>query len=99
MKNNKNKFKDFPYLKRIMKEMCKRVGADFNKMNFKKQDWFLEYSWTKENEEKFKKWLMNFLYKNRKAREEILEFPSKNKNKLKNAINMFLFSYGWKLKE
>jgi len=85
------------YLNVVMREMCKRVGADFKKINPKKEGWYLTYSWTIEQEEKFKEWFVDYLYKNTKARNEILAFPLKNKKHIERALSWFLLDYGWRI--
>ena len=37
--------KDIKYLDTILKKQCEMVGADFSKMNFKKERWFWDYTW------------------------------------------------------
>lgn len=92
------KFKDMPHLNKIMREMCKRAGAHFDKIDFKKRDWFTRYSWTESEQEDFKKWFIGYLMKSRKARDELLEIPIKNLERIKKAASWFLLDYGWKLK-
>ncbi len=93
----------FPkHLTIILKEMCRRVGADFDKLNFKRRvgrkEWFMRYKWTEKEELDFKKWFVNYLYKNREARKELLEFPSiyQSKRELEKVASWFLLDYGWR---
>jgi len=83
----------------ILKRMCKAVGADFSKVKFKSQNWFKKYKWTEEEEDKFRVWLVNYIYTNTDARKEFLAIPLKNKKRIKNAVSMFLMSYGWVYKK
>ncbi len=53
------------HMHEILTEMCKRVGADKETIDFKKRNWFLEYEWTFEEEDDFTKWLGKFLKKHR----------------------------------
>ena len=48
-------------LKEILTEMCRRVGADYDKIDFKKEGWFRDYTWTEEEQEDFHQWLGNKL--------------------------------------
>jgi len=85
------------YLKKILETMCQEVGADFEKMNFKQQDWFWEYSWTEGQEESFKSWLIDYLKENKEARYSLMNIPSSDKKILERFVNQFLLNYGWKL--
>lgn len=93
-----NKFKDKPHLKAIIKEMCKRVKAQFSKIDFKKKNWFMKYEWTEEKQEDFKNWLKNYLKNNSEARREIMEHPTSNNKIIERTINEFCLNYCWKTK-
>lgn len=86
------------YIIKILKKMCKIVGADFNRIDFKSNDWYRTYEWTKKQEDKFKEWFIDFIYNNKKAREE-LSYCGKNKKDIKKFVDMFVFNYGWTIKE
>ena len=87
------------YVKYILKKMCSYVGADFDYIDFQDGKWFLEYSWTPEQQDEFILWLIDYLYKNKKAREAVCEHPIKDKKHLEKVAQMFILNYGWKLKE
>ena len=87
------------YLKIILNEMCKRVNVNYEDINFKKHDWYLEYSWNKEEEKSFENWLDDYLYDNTKARREILSANIKRRKYTKKAASEFVWMYGWKTKE
>ena len=85
---------------KILKEMCHRVGADFDSIDFLKDRWFMEYEWTEKEQDKFQEWLINHLYTNTKAFKEIAASPnSKSKKNCENISKMFLLNYGWKFKQ
>lgn len=91
--------KDFgEHLTVILKEMCSRVGADYDKMPMqdKEQQWYYRYSWTEDDEIKFIEWLTNYLYASIKARRELMTITSKNKKRCKEVAQFFVFNYGWK---
>ena len=92
------KFKNNPHLRIILKEMCKRVGADFNKINFNKHEWFMKHTWTEKELMNFKEWFINYLYENTEARKEIMMFPLKNKMRIRRTASWFILDYGWKTK-
>ena len=86
----------------ILTEMCRRVDVRFEDVNFSKQgdkEWFQKYEWSEEEQDDFKKWLVDYLYKSTEARRELTEIFSKNKRQLTRAAEMFCFSYGWKFKK
>lgn len=84
----------------VLKEMCKRVGADFEKINFKKTDWYRKHAWTVAEEDAFKKWLVGYWKKNSAARNEMLMLQSATTaNRLERAADGFLLNYGWTYKE
>ena len=72
-------------LEKVMKKMCQFVGADFAKMDFKKTNWFHDYSWTEEQENKFTHWMIGFMLDNKDVRQEFMSFPQKNKKYIKKA--------------
>jgi len=95
----KTDFKGLPeFLYTILVEMCARVGADINELDFKKENWYTQYSWTKEEEDSFSEWMIDYLYKNKEARERIMRFPRKNKKEIEKVVETFLFDFGWKTK-
>jgi len=86
------------YLKEILIEMCKRVNAKYEDIDFKKEQWFLEYEWTNEEETSFINWLVDYMKQNKEARDTLMMFPRNNKRDLERFANSFIFNYGWKYK-
>lgn len=93
-------FEEFPYLEEIIREMCKRVGANFDDIIFKDKEnlWFHKYEWIEEEQKDFENWLVDFFRANKGAREELMETPSKDKKIIEGTVRMFILNYGWKLK-
>jgi GR25 family glycosyltransferase involved in LPS biosynthesis len=90
---------DMPkHLKTIFTEMCKRVKADPTKINPKKEEWFRKHSWTLEEQDDFAEWMTNYIYNNKEAMKEILIYTTRSKKKVREAVDWFLFNYGWRLK-
>lgn len=94
----KNIFENMPYSEVVMKEMCSRVGTTLDKVNFNNDKWFTKHSWTEEEQDSFKNWLTDYLYKSPGARREIMSYPVKNKKIIRSCSGMFILNYGWKLK-
>jgi len=97
MSKEKTHDKMHPGLKKVLEEMCKRVGADFNQMDFTKKDWFQQYSWTPEEQEDFVNWLAKQI-KLDKDVGDIFNGLLTTDLQRKNAALMFVFAYGWKTK-
>lgn len=87
------------HLQYILSVMCKRVGVDFNDIDFQKEDWFMDYSWTVSEQDNFQRWLEGYLEGSKEAREEIMQFPRKNKKDIKKVASTFVSIYGWKCEE
>ena len=87
------------HLKVILKKMCQIVGADFDLMDFEQKDWYFGYSWTVSEEKMFREWLKNYLKKNKEARNELMNWPSKKEKALEDVAGWFVFNYGWKYKD
>lgn len=84
------------YLIEILEEMFSRVELEFN-MNFILQpEWYLKYSWTEQQEDEFIEWLIEYMLKNKDARDELMIIPSKNKKFIKEWVNEFILNYGWR---
>lgn len=90
------------YLKEILWNMCKRVDMSkkkFGSFDFRKPSWFHQYSWTEEEEEDFKQWLIRYLREHEEARYDLLRIFSSDKRFLQKVANEFAMNYGWKIKE
>lgn len=106
MKNNKQSFKNWKHIEIIIREMCRRVGADFDSLVFTKthedmdvkEAWFMKHEWSEDEQDDFKKWLVEYLLNNAEARREIMKSSDKNMKKLEAAAGWFIFAFGWKTK-
>lgn len=81
-------------LEHILREMCLRVNAKYEDVDFKEELWFTKYEWTSEEEDSFKQWMINYLTSNEQALKILSKYPS-----ILNAeriTNEFIFNYGWK---
>lgn len=86
------------YLKAILTEMCKRVKAKYDSINFKAESWFSSRSWTEKEQDDFELWLVDYMHKNEEARMELMERPRADKRDLKKFAKAFTFFCGWSLK-
>ena len=84
-------------LKLVLKEMCKRVGTNFNSVDFKDPNWYNQYSWSMDEETNFIEWLANALMTNKTVRMDLLVYPSHlTYNKARKAAKEFVLNYGWR---
>lgn len=81
--------------------MCKRVNANPDDIDFSEEQWFWKYEWTKEEQQIYKEWFMDYLLKDKKRLEQVSRFPriSRNKKELEKLANEFLLQYGWREKQ
>ena len=86
------------YLVPILKEMCSRVNADYNKIDFKEEEWFREYTWTQEQEKTFTQWLADYLHCNKEVR-KLFNILHNSKKKCREAAVEFVWFCGWVTKE
>jgi len=85
----------------ILTEMCRRVGItldDISDRYEKDSSWYSRHEWTAVEMAAFEKWLVDYLYSNKKARQEICGTNLRNKSYLRKSAKWFVFNYGWKQK-
>jgi hypothetical protein len=88
------KKEDFsPGLTAILVEMCKRVGANFDDLNFQEDGWYNLYTWSAEEQLDFEKWIIN--HPDKKVIEVLGHY--KNKKDKQTKASLFTLWYGWKL--
>jgi len=80
---------------KVLKKMCEYAKVDFNKVDFSKDNWYSKYEWTEKLNDEFKKWLENYLYKNKEARKEIMAFPMRDKGMIKRTVSSWMLDYSW----
>ena len=82
------------HLQTIINKMCEYVGIE--SVDTKKDGWFLEYSWTTEQQDEFRDWYVEFI-KDMKIQRELYEFARKSKKSRIDKANMFIMNYGWRV--
>lgn len=82
----------------ILTEMFKRVGEEYDPIKTIGENWFWKHEWEEEEQNNFRDWLAEYLFKNRQARKEIMAFPIRRKKNCHNVANFFILNYGWKVK-
>lgn len=84
------------HLWKVLTKMCDIAGVDVEKMDFKKERWYMKHTITEKQENEFRKWFVDYLMNSQEARQEFLEFPRKKKSWIKRAVDEFIFNYGWR---
>ena len=86
-------------LEKVLREMCRRVGARYEDVDFSDPEWFYQYEWTEEEEEDFVKWLTKELVSDAQLRKDLMRYPTSRKKYLQRFAEVFTANYGWRLKE
>lgn len=81
----------------VLQKMCNQVGADPEKINFKEDGWFHQFTWTQTEEDAFTDWLAGELYNNTRMLKQIAFIPIKTKTHCRKIAEAFVWNYGWKI--
>jgi len=73
------------------KEVCEEV-------DWSKEDWFMDYTRTDDQQQEFVDWLTQLFYADTRCRKELTTIGVKNKMLAERAAEWFNFNYGLKLK-
>lgn len=93
------------YLVEIVKEMCKRVGADPEIVGWKDDPnhdhWYWRYTWTKAEEDRFIFWLADYFKTNRDARADLSISGGRisTKKYCQKMAEEFVWNWGWKVEK
>jgi len=100
-KNDKGSKPLGKHLTIILKEMCKRVKAKYEGIDFKSPDWFRTYKWSLQQQGSFETWLAGYLHRNGEALQELCDRQRQyvNKSWCLKAAKEFTFMYGWSLSD
>ncbi len=82
-------------LQYLLQHQCDMVGADPEKIDFKSDNWYSQWTWTREEEEQFESWMLDELMKHKWLRDSIMEHPRKDKKHAKKCVQAWIFQYGW----
>jgi hypothetical protein len=84
------------HLKTVLTKMCEYVEVDYEAVDFTKDKWYQEHTWTFEQAKDFETWFFNYLANNEEARNEIMRTPIRQKKWLMRFVKQFESNYGWK---
>jgi len=85
------------HLNVIIGNMCRYVRVNYWDINFESKGWFKNYTWNKEEEAHFKKWLSDYIYGVRDAQREFYGRTDMKKKECIHAADWFILQYGWSL--
>ena len=87
-------------MKSVLVKMCSYVDVCFDDIDFKKDGWYSEHTWTEEQEKDFCNWLENEISTNNEVRKGITTLPYRpSKKRIKQAVMWFNLMWGWKTKQ
>lgn len=73
--------------KEIAERLFETIGLEFKEEIVKKEGWYTEHTWTKDQEEEFTRWLTKLLMQKKRL----------SKTRARSEAQYFVFAYGWKL--
>jgi len=82
-------------MRTILFKMCKVVGANYYKINFSAERWFMKHTWTKEQEKDFQIWMADRIYKLPDWRKSF-QLTKKRKKEAMKVAEDFTWNHGWK---
>jgi len=83
----------------VFTKMCEMVNVKIEDIDFSKDGWYREHSWTREQEKEFCDWLINEIRTNNKVRKEITTLPYRpTKKRVQETVMWFNLMWGWKTK-
>jgi hypothetical protein len=88
-----------PHLTVILTKMFEAVGEEYAPEKVAEIGWYMDRSWTREQEDAFGVWMVDYLYRNHKDARAEFGGVRQNKPLLKKQVKYFLFNYGWMIKE
>lgn len=87
------------YFTEVLREMCNRVDVNYEDIDFKKDNWYEDYTWSTNDQNKFIEWFAKYL-RNMGPRRELCKYPSLTRT-IKQRIKFaekFVPSFSWKIK-
>jgi len=79
----------------ILQKMCRKVGANYYKINFSSNDWYRQHQWLREEEEEFQIWMTEFL-KRKDVRGHFRLNSRTTKKERSKVAHDFTWNHGWK---
>ena len=84
----------------VVMKMSEFADGKYELPDLTDKEWFLTKSWTKEQEQQFKKWLVNKLLTNKDYRHVLSRAKTKmGKKYYEKLADYFCFNFGWRLED
>lgn len=80
----------------LLRKQCEFGNIVFEDINFESDTWFMEHTWTKEQEQKFFEWFTKALKNDKKLRRKVMKYPTSNMGTIKRTVNAYLSNYSFK---
>ncbi len=83
----------------LLKKQCSIIKVDYKKINFADPYWYQDYTWTKKQQDGYKKWFINYLFGNLKRTKEVSRFADrsyKSKCRLDGVWHFWNLYHGWR---
>ena len=80
----------------ILEKMFSYSPINFYKELVEKEDWYWAYTWKDGEKEDFINWLTDYLFNNKEAREQLMFYPTKQKDKCFDTARTFESMFGWR---
>jgi hypothetical protein len=75
--------------------MCNIADVDYHSIDFQSDNWYSKHTWFETEENDFKVWLYEYLKNNKKARQEIMRYPSTKSKNIEEAVSFFVSMFGF----
>ena len=81
----------------ILKKQFEIAGHldKFDSIDFKNDSWFNDLTWTQEQEDKFKDWVIDYIMNNKYAGKEVISVRTYSKKVLNKWFSWWNLSYGF----
>lgn len=78
--------------------MCKYAKINYEKLEFV-GNWYSTNTWTNKQQNAFRTWFVDTIYKDNKFRKGLYACMPKNKKTIRDAWSWFNLAYGFRIKE
>ena len=86
--------------KHVFTKMCEVVDVKLEDIDFSKDRWYVDHTWTSEQEQQFCNWLKNEIKTNNKVRKELTTLQYRpTKKQVADVVMWFNLMWGWKTKD
>ncbi len=85
---------------KLLRKMCKMVGADYYTTDFKADTWYWNHTWTPNQERAFREWMIDELVLSTDMQKDLFRTTTKRTLKwIEQAADEWIWNYGWKVEE